>query len=299
MKPSPPSSPTSTPAPPRSPGAGASPARDGVVLGFTDHDRDLVFDGTTFARRHRLHGQRDQGRRRPRRRQPGGRERAALRQPQRGRPRRRPLRRRGGRDLARQLAATPAQRVLMRSGRIGEVRARRPPSPPRCAASRTTCSSPRAGSSSTRCDADLGDARCTRRSRRSPPSAAPAPSSSPRAGARFTAVRPRRLRRRLVHARPPHLHLRRQRRPLAGGEAAPSPARRRVIELWQPMPAPIAPATPSPSPPAATSTSPPAAPSSPTPSTSAASRTSPATTSSPPSPAPATPPTTAAVSMVS
>ena len=60
-----------------------------------------------------------------------------------------------------------------------------------------------------------------------------------------------------------------------------------TIELWQPMALPIEAGDSSQSPRAATSSSPPAAPSSPTPPTSAASRTCRATTTSSPSPAPA------------
>ncbi len=77
--------------------------RDGTRLGFTDHDRDLAFDGTTFEAATGFTATEIKD--------------AVglsvdnlevssalqLRQPQRGRPRRRPLRRRGHRDLARQL----------------------------------------------------------------------------------------------------------------------------------------------------------------------------------------------------
>ena len=43
---------------------------DGVVLGFTEHDRDLVYAGTTFAAAHRLHGLADPAEPRPVGRQP-------------------------------------------------------------------------------------------------------------------------------------------------------------------------------------------------------------------------------------
>ena len=92
------------------------------------------------------------------------------------------------------------------------------------------------------------------------------------------------------NARPGHLHQRRQRRAIAM-EVKRHTARRhqrrdRAVAAHGPR---IAPATASRSPPAATSASPPAARSSPTPSISAASRTCPATTTSSPSPAPANP----------
>ena len=47
---------SSTPASPRCAAAGVVTRRDGVVLGFTDHDDDIVLDGVTLPRRHRACG---------------------------------------------------------------------------------------------------------------------------------------------------------------------------------------------------------------------------------------------------
>ena len=135
--------------------------RDGVVLGFTDHDRDLVFDGTTFeaASGFDRHGDRDT--RRPRCRH--ARCRGALRSD-----------RLNAADLAAGLYddaeieiwrvnwqdAEPARADPLGLDRRGAARAARL-SRPRCAASRMYLQQPsRAARSSIACDADLGDGRC-------------------------------------------------------------------------------------------------------------------------------------------
>ena len=164
------------------------------ALGFTDHDRDLAFDGTTFEAAtgftateindavgfgvDNLEVDR----------------RARVRPAQRGRPRRRPLRRRRV-EIFRVNWPAPTQRVLMRAGSSARCRAPAPPSPPRCAASRTTCSSPRAASSSTAAmpTSAMPAAASTSTIR---PSAAPARSTGGVGRAPLHRYRPRRLRRR-------------------------------------------------------------------------------------------------------
>ena len=95
--------------------------RDGLTLGFTDHDRKLAFDGTTFEAATGFTASGSERQPRPRRRQPRGRQRSA-----------------SDRLAEDDLAAghyddarvemfrvnwpDAAQRVLMRTGCIGEVR---------------------------------------------------------------------------------------------------------------------------------------------------------------------------------
>ena len=118
------------------------------------------------------------------------------------------------------------------------------------------------------------------RSRRSRPIAARGTVVARERQAALHGERARRLRRRLVRARPARLDERRQCRPRHRGARAPRRRRRRDVRaVAGDALATSRPATRSPSPPAATSSSRPAGRSSPTRSTSAASRTCPATTS--------------------
>ena len=261
------------------------------VLGFTDHDRDLAFDATTFAAAtgftateikdavglsvDNLEVE------------------SALRSDSLNED-----------DLAAGLfddAAIEiwrvnwqdtAQRVLMRSGSIGEVRRSGPAFAAEVRGLAHYLQQPKGRLFQYGCDADLGDVRCT------------VDLTDPAFKGTGTVIVAASLRRFTVLGLDAFLGDWFTRGLLtftSGANAGRSQEVRRflfaappVVELWQPIrPRHRCPATPSPSPPAATSSSPPARPSSPTPSTSAASRTSPATTSSPPSPAPATPPTTA------
>ena len=130
------------------------------VLGFTDHDHDLVLDGADLPRRHglRRHARCDaalglavDGSRSP--------ARCARDAPDRSRSRRRPLRRRGDRGLW----STGASRrcaLLMRTGARRGARARARPSPPSCAGSPHALNQASGRLYHRSCDADLGDARC-------------------------------------------------------------------------------------------------------------------------------------------
>ncbi len=136
----------------------------------------------------------------------GRRGRADLGPAERGRSCGGRLRRRARRDLPGQLAGAPEQRVLMRSGFLGEVAAR-PASlhAPRSAGWRMSCSSPRDASFSSpampiwamAAARSISTSRLYRRRGRGRRGR-----ERPR---RFTAARARWLRRRLVHARAAHL----------------------------------------------------------------------------------------------
>ena len=129
----------------------------------------------------------------------------------------------------------------MRSGSLGEVRRSGPAFTAEVRGLAHYLQQPKGRLYQYGCDADLGDARCGidlddpdlprhRHRDRAP--------SSPRL---FTASGLGSLRRRLVHARPRHLHLRRQRRPRPGSEAPRLAGSEATIELWQPMAHAIAP----------------------------------------------------------
>ena len=135
--------------------------RDGVVLGFTDHDRALTFDGTTYEAASGFTASDINRWPRSLCRQPRGDRRALICNADRRRSGGRPLRRCAHRNLSRQLGRyEPARADALgkhRRGapyRYGHLR-------PNFAGSRTTCSSPKGRLLQLTCDADLGDARCT------------------------------------------------------------------------------------------------------------------------------------------
>ncbi len=183
----------------------------------------------------RLHRERDQGCGRPRRRQSRGRERAVLR-PARRRPTSSPASTTTPRvEIFRVNWQSAGQaRADARRHRSARCAAPASRSPPRCAASRTICSSRRAGSISIGCDADLGDTRCRvdlaapalsrhRRDRHAARRAAPFTASGlgsfasgwfTRGSLRFTSRRQRRSR-------------------LRGQAPRRRDGRRSTIELWQ------------------------------------------------------------------
>ena len=110
--------------------------------------------------RHRLHRHRDQGAGRPRAsttwRSPAPSSRIASQRT----TLRRPLRRCGRRDLARQLGRTPTERVLMRSGSLGEVRRTGTAFTAEVRGLAHYLQQPKGRLFQYGCDADLGDARC-------------------------------------------------------------------------------------------------------------------------------------------
>ena len=228
-----PSKPTSTPAPPRSPGAGASPAATA---------RRSASPTTTATSPSTAPPSRPPPASRP----PRSRTRSASPSTTWRSPARSRSDRLNEDDLAAGLFddaaieiwrvnwADTAQRVLMRSGSLGEVR--------RSGAAFTAevrglahyLQQPKGRLFQSGCDADLGDARCGV-DLDDPAFRAPAPSSSPRASAASPPSGLGTYRRRLVHPRPPHLHLRRQRRPLPGGARFTFAGTTATIELWQPL----------------------------------------------------------------
>ncbi len=152
----------------------------------------------------------------------------------RGRHPRRPLRRRGGRDLAGQLGDAGAARPAARGHR--SARCAREDGVAFAAELRGLAAQARPGagaaSTSALCDADLGDARCGV-DLDDPADGAATVTAVARATGSLTCSGPRRLRRRLVRARPARLDRRRQCR--ARGEVAGAPRRRarRRSELWE------------------------------------------------------------------